>query len=93
MSSAGSATSRPRAPSWSPTFPGTTPSALVKSPAKIGSITVTFAAAWAENARPPADEDGTRQATESYPARRSMPPMKPPSDKSGDLRGGDCPLR
>jgi hypothetical protein len=39
-------------------------SVLLKSPAKMGSITVTFAAAWAENEKPPSDEDGTRQATE-----------------------------
>jgi hypothetical protein len=41
------------------------PQALfLKDPAKIGAITVTFAAAWAKDADRPADEDGTRQATE-----------------------------
>jgi hypothetical protein len=39
-------------------------SALLKSPAKIGSITVTFAAAWEKDAQRPGDEPTGRQATE-----------------------------
>ena len=37
---------------------------LLKNPAKIGAITVTFAAAWERDDQRPADEGGTRQATE-----------------------------
>ena len=40
---------------------------LLKNPAKIGAITVTFAAAWENDKQRPADEDGTRQATEIVP--------------------------
>jgi hypothetical protein len=40
---------------------------LLKNPARIGSITVTFAAAWEKDADRPKDEDGTRQATEVVP--------------------------
>ncbi len=41
--------------------------ALLKNPAKIGAISVTFAAAWERDDQRPADEDGTRQATEIVP--------------------------
>jgi hypothetical protein len=42
-------------------------SALLKNPAKIGAITVTFAAAWERDNQRPKDEDGTRQASEIIP--------------------------
>ena len=38
-----------------------------KNPAKIGSITVTFAAAWEKDDQKPSDEPATRQATEIIP--------------------------
>jgi hypothetical protein len=41
--------------------------ALLKNPAKIGAITVTFAAAWERDNQRPKDEDGTRQASEILP--------------------------
>ena len=46
-------------------LPGDHPkSGLLKNPAKIGSITVTFAAAWEKDDQKPADENITNQATE-----------------------------
>lgn len=42
-------------------------SSLLKNPAKIGAITVTFAAAWEKDDQRPKDEDGTRQAAEIVP--------------------------
>jgi hypothetical protein len=41
--------------------------AFLKNPARIGSITVTFAAAWEKDRQKPADEPLTRQATEIVP--------------------------
>ena len=61
-------------------------SQLLKSPAKIGSITVTFAAAWAENVRPPADEDGTRQATELVPGAPIDAPYETAKRQIGGFR-------
>jgi len=45
--------------------------ALLKNPANIGAITVTFAAAWERDNQRPGDEEGTRQgqATEIVPGR------------------------
>ena len=40
---------------------------LLKTPAKIGSLTVTFAAAWEKDDQKPSDEPLTRQATEIVP--------------------------
>ncbi len=40
---------------------------FLKNPAKIGSITITFAAAWENDGQKPADEPLTRQATEIVP--------------------------
>lgn len=37
---------------------------LLKNPAKIGALTVTFAAAWENDAQRPKDEDNARQAAE-----------------------------
>ncbi len=49
-------------------LPGDHPkSPLLKNPAKIGAITVTFAAAWEKDNQRPKDEDGTRQVTEIVP--------------------------
>jgi hypothetical protein len=40
---------------------------FLKNPARIGSITITFAAAWEKDSEKPADEPLTRQATEIVP--------------------------
>ena len=48
---------------------------LLKNPAKIGAITVTFAAAWEKDDQRPADEAGTRQATEIIPGSPNRRPV------------------
>jgi hypothetical protein len=62
-------------------------SEFLKSPANIGSITVTFAAAWPENAPTPADEDRTRQATEIVPGSPIETPYESVRRQIGKLRG------
>jgi hypothetical protein len=51
-------------------------SAIIKNPAKIGSITVTFAAAWEKDSQKPADEPAARQATEIVPGAPIDAPYK-----------------
>jgi hypothetical protein len=48
----------------------------LKNPAKIGSITVTFAAAWEKDSQKPRDEPATRQATEIVPGAPIDAPYK-----------------
>jgi hypothetical protein len=49
---------------------------LLKNPARIGSITVTFAAAWEKDSQKPRDEPATRQATEIVPGAPIDAPYK-----------------
>ena len=50
--------------------------AFLKNPARIGSITVTFAAAWERDSQKPADEPLTRQAAEIVPGAPIDAPYK-----------------
>jgi len=49
---------------------------LLKNPALIGAITVTFAACWEKDSQKPADEPSTRQATEIQPGAPIDAPYK-----------------
>jgi hypothetical protein len=59
---------------------------FLKNPAKIGSITVTFAAAWEKDHQKPADEPATRQATEIVPGAPIDAPYRKVNRHIGVLR-------
>jgi hypothetical protein len=59
---------------------------LLKNPAKIGSITVTFAAAWEKDSQKPGDEPVTNQATEIVPGAPIEAPYKSVKRHIGVLR-------
>ncbi len=60
--------------------------AFLKNPAKIGSITVTFAAAWEKDSQKPNDEPITNQATEIVPGAPIDAPYKTVKRHIGVLR-------
>jgi hypothetical protein len=59
---------------------------LLKNPAKIGSITVTFAAAWEKDNQKPKDEPETRQAAEIIPGAPIDVPYQTVKRKIGVFR-------
>jgi hypothetical protein len=59
---------------------------LLKNPARIGSITVTFAAAWEKDNQKPADEPVTNQATEIIPGAPIDVPFQTVPRKIGVFR-------
>jgi hypothetical protein len=59
---------------------------LLKNPAKIGSITVTFAAVWEKDNQKPKDEPETRQATEIVPGAPIDAPYQTVKRKIGVFR-------
>jgi hypothetical protein len=61
-------------------------SGLLKNPAKIGAISVTFAAAWEKDSQRPKDEDGTRQATEIVPGAPVEAPYESVKRQIGGFR-------
>ena len=67
---------------------------LLKNPAEIGAITVTFAAAWEKDASAPEGRGGSRQATEIVPGPPIDAPYKTVQRHIGVLpRRGDGAVR